>query len=200
MNHQEAMARLKKRAEEYKRKSGRRKQVDLDLIEDCRLRAMATSLAEEYPEFIELCPPTRRSEGLYRRVRHVQKTGKCCGFKMSPAQLHELFALAGRKSVKDPVLYLCRIIDRLHVERTIATLKKRLRAENALQNVAARLQARGSWELKYWGDLVLGRYSMDDIMRACEIAEGKDNPPAYFTAVFRNGKPRWLCEPAEVAC
>lgn len=191
MNHQEAMARLKQRASKYKNK---RVKVDFSQIEDVRLKSMATSIVEDYPEFVELCPPDARSEGLYRRIRHIQKTGECCGFKMSKEQLHELFALAGRNGIKDPVRYLCRVIDRLHVERTLETLRNRLRADNVLQNVAARLKVSSQWTVRYWGDLLLGRYSMNDIMIACEIAEGKDNPPAYFTAIFRNGTPKWLCE------
>lgn len=200
MNHKEVMARLKKRAEEYNNKINRGSGAVIGAELPVRLCTMAEKISEEYPEFIELCPPNERSEGLYRRVRHIQKTGECCGYKMSEEQLHELFALAGRKSIKDPVLYLCRVIDRLHVERTLETLSRRLRPDNCVQVVAAKLQVQSEWTVKYWRDLLAGRYSMNDLMLAVEIAEGKERPAAYFTACFRGGKPKWLCEPAEVVC
>ena len=199
-SHQQAMERLKKRADDYRMKCGWRKEkqekmrINLDEIKNASLRTMAKELSAEYPEILEVLPPTPRAYGIYSRLKSIQKKGMCCGYKMTPEQMHELFALANRKTIRDKVKYMCRIIDKLNTERTLETIKRRLRRDNILQNVAARLQVSSSWTIKYWADLVLGKYSPNDIMIACEIAEGKENPPAYFTAIFRNGKPKWLVE------
>ena len=43
------------------------------------------------------------------------------------------------------------------------------------------------WQVKYLSDLITGKYSMDDLMVACEIAMKKKNPDRYLLAMFRNG-------------
>ena len=43
------------------------------------------------------------------------------------------------------------------------------------------------WQIKLISDLITGKYSMDDIMTACEIANRKDKPDRYLIKIFRNG-------------
>ena len=196
MNHQQAMIRLRKRAEEYKKKSEviLPTDIDFDGIGDVRLKSMAKSIAKEYPEFLKLVPPTERATGLYRRIRSIQIKGKCCGYDMSKEQLKEILALAGRDSVRDKLAYMCRIIDKLHTKRTLEIVDRRLTDNPSVANAVRRLKVSSEYTIKLWRDMLIGKYSLDDIMIACEIAEKKDNPPAYFTAIFRNGKPKWLVE------
>lgn len=159
-----------------------------------RLTTMAERIGADLPEFIKLVPPTERSEGLYRRIRHIQKTGECCGFKMSMEQLKEIIALASRESVRDAVLYLCRVLDRLHVERTIKTASKRLCIDKRIKNIVHYVKLESEWQVKYLSELITGKYSMDDLMVACEIAMKKDHPDRYLIAMFKRGfKNRFTC-------
>jgi len=152
-----------------------------------RLDTMAQKIKEELPEFVELIPPTPQSEGMYRRIRHIQKTGECCGFAMTMQELKEIIALAGRESVSKPLHYLCRVLDRLHVERTLKTASRRLRIDKRIRNMAHYVKLESEWQVKYLSDLITGKYSMDDLMVACEIAMKKKNPDRYLLAMFRNG-------------
>lgn len=152
-----------------------------------RLTTMAERIGADLPDFIKLVPPTERSEGLYRRIRHIQKTGECCGFKMSMEQLKEIIALAGRESVRDAVLYLCRVLDRLHVERTLKTASKRLCIDKRIASIGHYIKFEAEWQVKYLSDLITGKYSMDDLMCATEIAMKKNHPDRYLLAIFRNG-------------
>ena len=151
-----------------------------------RLTTMTERIQKDLPEFIKLVPPTERSEGLYRRIRHVQKTGECCGFQMSMEQLKEIIALAGRESVSDACLYLCRVLDRVHVERTLKTASNRLRIDDRILYVASKIKLLG-WQIKYLSDLVAGKYSMDDIVCAMEIALKKEVPTHYFISIMKRG-------------
>lgn len=151
-----------------------------------RLDTMAKRISEDLPEFIELVPPTEVSEGLYRRIRHIQKTGECCGFKMSMEQLKEIIALAGSESVQKPLHFLCRVLDRLHVERTLKTATNRLCLDERIKNVGHYIKFEAEWQVKYLSDLISGKYSMDDIMTAVEIAMRKSHHDRYLLAMFRN--------------
>ena len=157
-----------------------------------RLETMAERIKTDLPEFIALVPPTERSEGLYRRIRHIQMTGECCGHEMSMEQLKEIIALAGRESVNDKVLYLCRILDRAHIERTLKTASNRLTIDNMVLYVAGKIKL-VDWQMKYLSDLITGKYSQADIVEAMEIALKKEVPTNYFIAIFKNGykKRRW---------
>lgn len=152
-----------------------------------RLDTMAKRIEEDLPEFIKLIPPTTQSEGLYRRIRHIQKTGECCGFAMTMEQLKEIIALAGRESVRNPLLYLCRVLDRLHVEKTLKTAQNRLKIDNRIRNIAHYVKIEAEWQVKYISDRITGRYSMDDLMCACEVAMKKKDPARYFIKMVRNG-------------
>ena len=152
-----------------------------------RLDTMAKRIEEDLPEFIKLIPPTTQSEGLYRRIRHIQKTGECCGFAMTMEQLKEIIALAGRESVRNPLLYLCRVLDRLHVEKTLETAKNRLQIDNRISNIAHYVKIETEWQVKFISDMIYGRYSMNDLMCACEIATKKKDPTKYFIKMVRNG-------------
>ena len=151
-----------------------------------RLETMTERIQKDLPEFIKLVPPTERSEGLYRRIRHIQKTGECCGFPMSMEQLKEIIALAGRESVSDACLYLCRVLDRVHVERTLKTASNRLRMDDRILYVAGKIKLL-EWQIKYLSDLVAGKYSMDDIVCAMEIALKKETPARYFIGIMKHG-------------
>lgn len=152
-----------------------------------RLETMAERIKKDLPEFVELIPPTEISEGLYRRIRHIQKTGECCGFPMSLEQLKEIIALASRESVRKPIHFLCRVLDRLHVERTLRTATNRLRIDERIRNIGHYIKFESVWQIKYLSDLITGKYSMDDLMVATEIAMKKQHPDRYLLAMFRNG-------------
>lgn len=154
-----------------------------------RLDTMYQRIKTELPEFVELVPPTERSEGLYRRIRHIQITGECCGIKMSIEQLKQIIALASRESVRDAVLYLCRVLDRVHVEKTIQNACNDWEMDSRLLYVKYNI-CLAKWQLKYLSDLIRGKYSMDDIVTACEIAMKKEHSDRYFIAMFKNGYKR----------
>ena len=152
-----------------------------------RLEVMTERIKEDLPEFVELVPPTSKSEGLYRRIRHIQKTGECCGFAMTMQELKEIIALAGRESVSEPLLYLCRILDRLHVQRTLKTAQNRLKIDSRIRDIARYVKLEAEWQVKYMSDLITGKYSMDDLMVACEIAMKKEKPTNYLFGMLKNG-------------
>lgn len=151
-----------------------------------RLETMTERIKEDLPEFVKLVPPTERSEGLYRRIRHIQKTGECCGVPMTMQQLKEIIALAGRESVSDACLYLCRVLDRVHIERTLKTANNRLRIDNRVLYIAGKIKM-AEWQLKYLSDLVGGKYSEADMVDAMEIALKKEQPDRYLIAIFKRG-------------
>lgn len=152
-----------------------------------RLDTMAKRIAEDLPEFVELIPPTEQSEGMYRRIRHIQKTGECCGFPMTMEQLKEIIALASRESVHKPLHFLCRVLDRLHVEETLRTATNRLHIDERIRNVGHYIKFEAEWQVKYLSDLISGKYSIDDIMVATEIAMNKTHPVRYLLTMFKNG-------------
>lgn len=152
-----------------------------------RLDTMYKRIKEDLPEFVELVPPSERSEGLYRRIRHIQKTNECCGHEMTMEQLKEIIALAGRESVRDAVCYLCRVLDKIHIERTLKTATNRLRISEKVKFVASVIKFKAEWQIKYLSDLIKNRYSMNDVVEAMEIALKKKDPERYFIAMFRNG-------------
>ena len=148
---------------------------------------MAERIKADLPEFINLCPPTERSEGLYRRIRHIQKTGECCGVPMTMQQLKQIIALAGRETVRDAVLWLCRVLDRLHIQKTLEMAKNGLKMDERVRCMVKYVKMEASWQVKYLSDLIVGRYSMDDLMTACEIAQKKEHPARYLLGMFKNG-------------
>ena len=152
-----------------------------------RLETMAKRIAEDLPEFVELIPPSEISEGMYRRIRHIQKTGECCGFPMSMEQLKEIIALASAESVHKPLHFLCRVLDRLHIERTLKTATNRLNIDERIRNIGHYITFEARWQIKYLSDLITGKYSMDDLMVATEIAMKKQKPARYLLTMFRNG-------------
>lgn len=160
-----------------------------------RLDTMTNRIKEDLPEFVELVPPTAQSEGLYRRIRHIQKTGECCGVPMTIDELKEIIALASRESVSEPLYYLCRVLDRLHVERTLKTARNRLKIDLRVRDIARYVKLEFEWQVKYISDLITGKYSMNDLMCACEIACKKKHPERYFITMLKNGlnKPPKMC-------
>ena len=152
-----------------------------------RLETMAERIKKDLPEFVELIPPTEVSEGLYRRIRHIQITGECCGFEMSMEQLKEIIALAANESVQKPIHFLCRVLDRLHIERTLKTATNRLNIDERIKNIGHYIVFESVWQVKYLSDLITGKYSMDDLMVATEIAIKKQQPVRYLLKMFRNG-------------
>ena len=151
-----------------------------------RLETMAQRIKEDLPEFIELVPPSDESEGLYRRIRHIQMKNECCGFEMTIDELREIIALAGRETVSKPLFYLCRILDRLHVERTLKTARNRLKIDQRIKCMAKYVKLETDWQIKYLSDLITGKYSMNDLMVACELAQNKKEPAKYLLSLFRN--------------
>lgn len=152
-----------------------------------RLETMAERIKKDLPEFVELVPPTEVSEGLYRRIRHIQITGECCGFEMTMEQLKEIIALAANESVQKPIHFLCRVLDRLHIERTLKTATNRLNIDERIKNIGHYIVFESVWQVKYLSDLITGKYSMDDLMVATEIAMKKQQPVRYLLKMFRNG-------------
>lgn len=151
-----------------------------------RLETMAERISKDLPEFIKLVPPTERSEGLYRRIRHIQMTGECCGVAMSMEQLKEIIAIAGRESVSDACLYLCRVLDRVHIERTLKTAQNGLNVDKRILYVATKIKL-AVWQIKYLSNLVSGKYSEADIVDAMEIALKKETPAHYFIGIMKKG-------------
>ena len=151
-----------------------------------RLETMATRIKEDLPEFIKLIPPSEVSEGLYRRIRHIQKTGECCGFEMSIKQLKEIIEMASSKTIKNPLHYLCRILDKLHVERTLNTIKNRLNPDRRISDILRYVKLESKWQIKYLSDLITGKYSMNDLMVACELAMKKKQPDRYLLVLLKN--------------
>ena len=152
-----------------------------------RLDTMKQRIEADLPEFVELVPPTTRSEGLYRRIRHIQKTGECCGTSMTMDELKQIIALAGRESVREPLLYLCRVLDRVHVEKTLRTARSRLKMDERVRDIARYVAFEAKWQIQYVSDMITGRYSMNDLMIACEIACKKKHPDRYFITMLKNG-------------
>lgn len=151
-----------------------------------RLDTMAKAIEKDLPEFIKLIPPSEVSEGMYRRIRHIQKTGECCGVAMTMEQLKEIIAIASRESVHKPLHFLCRVLDRVHVEQTLRTATKRLNIDERIRNIGHYIRFDAEWQVKYLSDLITGKYSMDDLMVATEIAMKKQYPVRYLLAIFRN--------------
>lgn len=156
-----------------------------------RLETMKQRILEDLPEFVELISADEKSEGLYRRIRHIQKTGECCGFKMSKEQLKEIIAMASSETVKNPLHYLCRVLDRFHVERTLKTADKRLNPDRRVWDIIRYVKLEAEWQIKYLSDLITGKYSMNELMIACEIAAKKNHPDRYLLTMLKRGlKPR----------
>lgn len=151
-----------------------------------RLDTMAKRIAEDLPEFVELVPPTEISEGMYRRIRHIQITGECCGVPMSMDQLREIIAVAANESVQKPLHFLCRVLDKVHVEQTLKMASNRLSIDKRIQSIGHYIKFEAEWQVKYLSDLITGKYSMNDLMIATEIAMKKDYPVRYLLATFRN--------------
>lgn len=152
-----------------------------------RLNTMAKRIAEDLPEFVELVPPTEISEGMYRRIRHIQITGECCGVPMTMDQLREIIAVAANESVHKPLHFLCRVLDKVHIEQTLRMATNRLCIDKRIQSVGKYIKFEAEWQIKYLSDLITGKYSMDDLMVATEIAMKKTHPVRYLLKVFRNG-------------
>lgn len=152
-----------------------------------RLDTMAERIKKDLPEFIELVPPSEESEGLYRRIRHIQMTNECCGFEMSLRQLKEIIEMASAETIKDPLRYLCRILDRLHIERTLKTIKNRMNKDKRVFDIIRYIKLENEWQIKYLSDLIAGKYSMNELMTACEIAQNKKQPDRYLLTLFKHG-------------
>lgn len=105
---------------------------------------------------------------------------------MTMEQLKEIIALAGRESVSDACLYLCRVLDRVHIERTLKTASNRLRIDDRILYVSGKIKL-AVWQMKYLSDLVTGKYSEADIVDAMEIALKKEVPAHYFISIFKKG-------------
>ena len=178
------------------------------------MQTVVRRILNQLPLLAELVPPEKMgAEGsnktpeqkcchdFYIAVRHILKEQEWCGQQFSIEQLEGIIGIAHNPTVRDPLRFLMKCLSKANLERTLDTLKHHLNTKDErLQNVARRLKVKTHWQIDMWNDIIRGRYSLNDLMIACEIAEGKENPPAYFTAIFRNGKPKWLCEPAEVVC
>ena len=152
-----------------------------------RLETMTERIKADLPEFVELIPPNEISEGLYRRIRHIQSKGECCGHKMGLEQLREAIEMASYENIKSPIKYLCRILDKSHIKRTLKTIRNRLNIDKRIRDVIRYVKLESQWQIKYLSDLISGKYSMNDLMVACEIAEKKKNSDRYLLAMFRNG-------------
>ena len=114
---------------------------------------------------------------------------------MTIDELREIIALASRESVSKPLYYLCRVLDRLHVERTLKTARNRLKIDKRVRDISRYVKLEFEWQVKFISDMITGKYSMNDLMIACEKAQKKKHPARYFITMLKNGlnnKPK-LC-------
>lgn len=148
---------------------------------------MTERIKADLPEFIKLIPPTAQSEGLYRRIRHIQKCRECCGVPMTIQQLKAIIKLASRESVKKPLQFLCVVLDRVHVEKTLQNALNREKLDIRVRSIGHYIQFETEWQVRAISDLIRGRYSMDDLMTATEVATKKKNPARYLIGIFKRG-------------
>lgn len=172
------------------------------------IRTIVKRVLAEFPELADMVKPERiGGDGgeiteerkccfdFYKGVRHIMIEQEWSGRPFTMEQLRGVIKLCHNPTVRDPLRYLMTCLSKAELDRTLETLKNHtLPFDKRLYNVARRLKVSAQWQLNMWNDIIRGRYNLNDIMIACEIAEGKENPPAYFTAIFRNGKPKWLVE------
>ena len=154
-----------------------------------RTQTMYNRIKDDFPEFVEMFPPNEKNDGLYRRIRHVQKTGECCGVKMTNDELRAIIHLCKSDTVKCPFAYLITILGRYRVEQTLANVRASLEMGKSEQIRAVAKYVAGitKWQLKTAYNLMRGKYSMNDVVIMCEICAKKEKPAAYLLGILRRG-------------
>lgn len=154
-----------------------------------RTQTMYERLKGDFPEFVEMFPPNARNDGLYRRIRHIQKTGECCGFEMTKDELRAIIHLCKSETVKDPFAYLITILAKYRVEQTLANIRASLELGKSteIRAVAKYVAGITKYQLKLAYNLMRGKYSMNDVIVMCEIAAKKEKPAAYFLGILKRG-------------
>lgn len=149
------------------------------------VQVMARRVAEEYPEFIVALSPSEKTDGMYRRLRAVQKNNLCCGEPINKAEVKEVILLALRDGVRNFASYLGKCLSRGGIKHTLEIVRGRLKKVMWEGAVCNRL---GIWgeTVKFWKSLAHD-WSEDSIMRAVEIAQKKKDPVAYFTTILKRG-------------
>lgn len=69
---------------------------------------------------------------------------------------------------------------------TLKTASNRLRIDDKVLYAATKIKF-ATWQMKYLSDLVTGKYSMNDMVCAMEIALKKDMPAHYFIGIMKKG-------------
>ena len=154
-----------------------------------RTITMYNRLKEDFPEFVEMFPPNEKNDGLYRRIRHIQKTGECCGFEMTQDELRAIIHLCKSETVKDPFAYLITILARYRVEQTLQNIRASLEIGKSeqIRAVAKYVVGITKWQLKTAYNLMRGKYTMNDVIIMCELAAKKEKPAAYFLGILKRG-------------
>lgn len=152
-----------------------------------RLSVMVERLKEAVPDIDKKIEPDAVSFGIYKRLRHIQIKGECCGVPMGLDELREAVELATRASVKNPVNYLCRILSKKCIQETLKTIKARLMklGAQAVALVKSAVKYAGlktQEEIKYVASKIYKGFSMNDVVILGEKASKKSNPAHYFIA------------------
>lgn len=154
-----------------------------------RTITMANRIKEDFPEFLEMFPPTDENDGLYRRVRHIQKNGDCCGVEMTKDELRAVLALCQGETVIDKYNYLCKCLGRFRIEQTLESIraKREMRTSEIVRAFAKYIVGITAWQLRTAFGLARGKYSMNDVVCMCEIAAKKEKPASYLIGILRRG-------------
>lgn len=154
-----------------------------------RTLTMANRIKVDFPEFVEMLPPTERNDGLYRRIRHIQAKGDCCGVPMSKDELRAVIALAQSETIKDKNAYLCVCLSRFKIEKTLESIraKREMRTSEVARAFAKYVAGITAWQLRTAFGLARGKYSMNDVVCMCELCAKKEKPASYLIGILRRG-------------
>lgn len=158
-------------------------------LDDQRLRTMAKRIAVDFPEFIELVAPVDKHNGLYRRIRHIQAKGDCCGVEMTKAELRAALKLANRDTVKDKAKYLCVMLDKFHIEKTLNIIRQNqdIATNPQVHTIVKYLAINSIWHVRVIAGLIGRKYSMADVVAMCELAKTKEKPARYLIGILKKG-------------
>lgn len=160
-----------------------------------RTITMANRISKDFPEFIKMFPPTDENDGLYRRIRHIQKNGDCCGVPMSKDELREIIHLCQSETVIDKYNYLCKCLGRYRIEQTLKYIRNRkeIATSEVARAFAKYVTGITAWQLKTAYGLARGKYSMNDIVTMCEICRNKEKPGSYLIGILKRGYTQYAC-------
>lgn len=157
-----------------------------------RLMTMAERIKVDFPGFVEMIPPEDKYNGLYRRIRHIQAQGDCCGEEMTKDELRAALRLARKETVKDKAAYLCVILDKFHILKTLNIIRQNqdIAANPQVRAIVKYLAISSAWQVRVIAGLIGRKYSMDDIVCMCELAQKKKYPTRYMIGILKKGYQR----------